>query len=400
MNSKLAIITKDKTLLEILNKCVEGKPISKENALYILDSKEKQDILKISSYLKNLYKNKTITYSRKIFINITNLCRDFCSYCTYRKNPYENGMVMMKPDEVIRLSEIGRKYKCTEALIVAGERPEERYNEAKQWLNSLDYKSLAEYVSDISETIVKKTGLIPHSNIGNLDKNEMKSLKEYNISLGIMLESSSERLQQNGMPHEYAPSKNPKKRLKTIENAGQLNIPITTGLLIGIGETKEEIIDSIYLLNEINNKYGNLQEIIVQNFKPHVNTKMQDYKSPSQDYFLKIVALTRLIMPRMNIQIPPNLNLNTYGSFIDSGINDWGGISPVTRDYVNPEFSWPLIKDLSIITRKKGNILRARLPIYPEFLNDKKQYVSSNLFDYYKDLIDDTGLIREEYLKN
>ena len=309
-------------------------------------------------------------------------------------------MVMMKPDQILRLSKIGRKYKCTEALIVAGERPEEKYTEAKKWLKSLEYKSIVEYVSDISENIVKKTGLIPHSNIGNLDKNEMKSLKEYNMSLGIMLESSSERLQQNGMPHEYAPSKNPKKRIKTIENAGQLSIPLTTGLLIGIGETEQEIIDSIYLLKDINDRYGNLQEIILQNFIPHPNTKMQDKESPGEDYFLKIVALTRLILPKINIQIPPNLNPNKYGSFIDAGINDWGGISPVTRDHVNPEFFWPLIKDLSTVTRKKGNILRARLPTYPEFLNSKKKYVSHNLFNYYKDLIDDEGLIKEEYLKN
>ena len=383
-----------------MNKSLEEKPLSKEDALYTLRSNEIHDVLRISSYLKNFYKNKTITYSRKIFINITNLCRDLCSYCTYKKNPYEKEMVMMKPDQILRLSKIGRKYKCTEALIVAGERPEEKYIEAKKWLKELEYKSIVEYVSDISEDIVKKTGLMPHSNIGNLDKNEMKSLKEYNISLGIMLESSSERLQQNGMPHEYAPSKNPKKRIKTIESAGQLNIPLTTGLLIGIGETEQEVIDSLYLLKDINDRYGNLQEIILQNFTPHLNTKMQDEESPREDYFLKIVALTRLILPKINIQIPPNLNPNTYGSFIDAGINDWGGISPVTRDHVNPEFSWPLIKDLSTVTMKKGNILRARLPTYPEFLNSKKKFVSYNLFNYFKDLIDDEGLIKEEYLKN
>ena len=400
MNSRLSIIIKDNALLEILNRSLEGKTISKEDALYILNSNEIYDIFRISMYLKDIYKNKTITYSRKIFINITNLCRDFCSYCTYRKNPYEEGKSMMKPNEIMHLSNIGKRYKCTEALIVAGERPEEKYQEAREWLHSMNYKSTVEYVSDISEDIVKETGLLPHSNIGNLDKNEMRSLKEYNISLGIMLESSSERLMKKGMPHEYAPSKNPKERIKTIANAGQLGIPITTGLLIGIGETKEELIDSIHLLKEINSKYSNVQEVILQNFKPHPNTVMQNHESPKFNYFLKIVALARIIMPQMNIQIPPNLNHNVYGYFIESGINDWGGISPITKDYVNPEFTWPLIKDLDAVTRKKGNILRARLPIYPEFLKNQKKFVSSNLIDHYSHIIDNSGLIKEDYLKN
>lgn len=395
-----SISIKDNLINEIFERCKDNnkKAISREEALYLLEYDDIMPLLmNLSTFLKANFKKEVVTYSRKIFINITNLCRDFCSYCTYRKNPFESSSIMMKPEEVINLAKVGRKYRCTEALIVAGERPEERYKESKEWINQLGYNSLVEYVIDISEKIVKETGLLPHSNLGNITKEEMKLLKVYNVSLGLMLESSSERLVQKDMAHEFAPSKNPKNRLEVIRNAGRMKIPLTTGLLIGIGETKEEVINDIFLLKQINNEFGNIQEIILQNFQPKINTRMQDFPSPTKDYFLKIVSLARLIMPDMNIQIPPNLSPGYYSRFLDAGINDWGGISPVTIDYVNPEFSWPKIKELKEITESKHQKLRARLPVYPEFI-DKKGFISPELRNYINSFIDLDRLVKEEYI--
>jgi 7,8-didemethyl-8-hydroxy-5-deazariboflavin synthase len=397
LNTEVSISINDGILNEIIEKCKYNKPISKDEALHILECNEITSLLNISSTLKSNFKKDVITYSRKIFINITNLCRDFCSYCTYRKNPFESSAMMMKPNEIMELARIGRKYRCTEALIVAGEKPEERYDEAKEWLKQQSFSSLVEYVIDISEKIVKETGLLPHSNLGNITKEEMKLLKAHNVSLGLMLESTSERLFEKGMAHEFAPSKKPKERLEVIKNAGRMKIPITTGILIGIGETNEEIINDLFLLQQINNEFGNIQEIILQNFQPKVKTRMQNYPSPTKEYYLKIVSLARLIMPKMNIQIPPNLSPGYYGRFLDAGINDWGGISPITIDHVNPEFSWPKINELKNITESKHQRLRARLPVYPEFI-DKEGFIYSELKNYIENFIDLDGLVKEEYL--
>ena len=397
MNSEISISIKDGSISEILEKCLEKKSISKDDALCLLESKEIISILKLSSLLKTRFKKDVITYSRKIFINITNLCRDFCSYCTYRKNPFESSTVMMKPTEIIKLAKIGKKFHCTEALIVAGERPEDRYKEAREWLRQLGYNSLVEYVVDISEKIVKDTGLLPHSNLGNITRDEMKLLKTYNVSLGLMLESSSERLSEKGMPHEFASSKKPSNRIEVVKNAGRMKIPLTTGLLIGIGQTQEEIINDLFLLKTINMEFNNIQEIILQNFQPKINTRMEDFPSPSNDYFLKIVSIARIIMPEMNIQIPPNLSPTSYSSFIDAGINDWGGISPITIDHVNPEFQWPNIKKLQYITESMHQRLRARLPVYPEFI-DKHDFISPQLRNYVENFIGFDGLVKEGYL--
>jgi 7,8-didemethyl-8-hydroxy-5-deazariboflavin synthase CofG subunit len=395
LNSEL-IPCKNSIVSEILRKCFEKKTLSKDEILLLLESKEDRFLFNVAFFLKEIYKKKTITYSRKIFINITNLCKDFCSYCTYRKEPYNRQAVMMYPNEILELAEKGKKYKCTEALIVSGERPEERYKEAKDWLRSLNFKSTAEYVSNISEKITKKTGLLPHSNLGNISKDEMKMLKDYNVSLGLMLESSTYRLREKGMAHEYAPSKDPGIRLETIENAGILKIHLTTGILIGIGENIEEIIDSILLIGNINSKFGHIQEVILQNFRPKTNTKMHNMPPPEDNLFLRLVAISRILLPTMNIQIPPNLSPLNYSSFIDAGINDWGGISPVTVDHVNPEFAWPDIKDIKKNTQSKNQILRARLPIYPEFV--KKEFINPTLENYIDNLMDKDGLVKEEYL--
>lgn len=384
---------------EILMKCISGRSITRNEILLLLKSDEIDSLLYSAALVRNIYKKRIITYSRKIFINIINLCKDYCGYCTYRKEPSSKQAVLMKPNEILELASLGYKYKCTEALIVSGESPEKKYEKAREWLSSLHYKSTVEYVADISDKILRKTGLLPHSNLGILSLDEMRMLKDNNVSLGLMLESSSDRLMNKGMAHEYAPSKNPNLRFKTIENAGKLKIPLTTGILIGIGETAEEVVDSILLIGNLHSRFGHIQEVIIQNFRPKAMTKMENSPPAEMNFFLKVVAISRLLLPDMNIQVPPNLSPYNYGTFIDAGINDWGGISPVTIDHVNPEYAWPNIRELKQNTELKNKTLRARLPIYPEFI--KAEFVSSELIHHIDELADEKdGLVKEDYLND
>lgn len=387
--------TVENEISEVLSRCVEGKSISKTEAFLLLKSENTHQILQTANSIRDKFKPGPITYSPKVFINLINLCRDTCSYCTYKKEPTDDSLSMMSRDQVLSIVQRGKMTKCTEALIVTGERPEARYSQAKEWLKSLGHASIVDYIRDVSEMVLRKTGLLPHTNAGCLTKKEMSSLKDTNVSLGLMLESSSERLLRKGMPHEMAPSKNPKLRTKTIQNAGELRIPMTTGLLVGIGETPEEMIDSLFVIKEIQSKFGHLQEVIMQNFSPKANTAMVEIDRPSHSYFIKCVAVARLVMNDMNIQVPPNLNPGCLGDFIDAGINDWGGISPVTIDYVNPEYSWPDVELVRKVTLQKAHGLRARLPIYPEFLDKSLGFISEGLRSFVDPLIDAAGLVKE-----
>ena len=387
----------NRTLQETLYRSLEGKDISKDDAYEIINSDENHDlILHVAGIIRNKTKGYRVTYSRKVFIDLINLCRDMCSYCTYKKEPSDRLATMMVPHQVRSLAEIGKRFGCTEALFVTGESPEQRYPEARQWLRSLGYSSTIEYIREVSEKVLQETGLLPHTNAGSLTKKEMSILKETNVSIGAMLESASERLTLRGMPHENAPSKNPRVRLRTLQNAGELKIPTTTGLLIGIGETPEEIVDSLFIIKGIHRRYGHIQEIIMQNFNPKPKTNMANSFAPSYHYFLKTIALARIILPQMNIQVPPNLSPNVFGNYIDAGINDWGGISPITIDHVNPEFPWPSIQSVHRITLNKGHRLRARLPVYPEFLDKKDGFIHTRLRNYIELLSDSDGLVKED----
>jgi 7,8-didemethyl-8-hydroxy-5-deazariboflavin synthase len=382
---------------ETLMRSLEGRQISKTEAMELLVCHEQHAILSTARIIREKTKSGPITYSRKIFLNLINLCRDSCSYCTYKKEPTDESVSMMKPSEVLELAQAGKKLKCTEALFVTGERPEQRYAQTRSWLSSLGHSTTVEYVREMSEMILQKTGLLPHTNAGSLTKKEMSLLKHTNVSLGVMLESSSERLAAKGMPHEMAPSKNPKVRIRTLENAGDLMIPTTTGLLIGIGEEPQDIIDSLFLIKDINQKYGHIQEVIIQNFAPKPGTQMSETLPPSYDFFLTVVGVARIVLSGMNIQVPPNLNPFNFGSYLNAGINDWGGISPLTIDHVNPEFPWPSISSVTDVTQTMGYSLRARLPVYPEFLlNDN--FICEALRPYIEPLCDEYGLVPEEYL--
>ncbi|MDE1862826.1 MAG: 7,8-didemethyl-8-hydroxy-5-deazariboflavin synthase subunit CofG [Thaumarchaeota archaeon] len=381
---------------ELLNKVFDGKEISREDAyeIYLEAQRNPHDLHHTAQILRNKNKGKLATYSRKVFFNLINLCRDTCSYCTYKVEPGDSKISMMGKSEIAKLIEIGKKFKCTEALFVTGERPEQRYGIATDWLKANGYSSTAEYLIYASETALKE-GLFPHTNAGNLTKAEMAGLKKSNASIGLMLENSSPRLSQKGMPHEFAPSKNPRARIRTLENAGSLSIPTTTGLLIGIGESPYESIDSLFEIKSIHQRYHNIQEIIVQNFQPKPGTPMSGAPQPDEKYFKNVVSLARLIMPEMNIQIPPNLSPHSYAGFLNSGINDWGGISPITPDYVNPEFPWPSIDTVERNCNMAGFELRARFPTYPEFFPMVDTDVRSKMLE----IADSERLVSEDYQK-
>ena len=381
---------------EMLNKVFERKEISRDDAykIYQDSQDDPHDLYVAADILRNEKKGKRITYSRKVFFNLVNLCRDTCSYCTYKTEPGDPKVSMMSKQNISDLVQIGKKYKCTEALFVTGERPEQRYDEVRRWLANNGFASTAEYLMYASDIAVRE-GLFPHTNAGNLTKSEMAQLKKTNASLGLMLENSSERMTHKGMPHELAPSKNPRARIRVLENAGSLSIPITTGLLVGIGESPFEIIDSIFEIKSIHMKYRNIQEIILQNFQPKPDTLMQDCSRPEEKYFKSLVALTRLILPDMNIQIPPNLSPNSYPDFLKTGINDLGGISPITPDYVNPEFSWPSIDKVRRECHGASFELRARFPTYPEFFHMVDPEVKSKMLE----VADNDCLVSEDYQK-
>ncbi|MGQ0795497.1 MAG: 7,8-didemethyl-8-hydroxy-5-deazariboflavin synthase CofG [Nitrosopumilaceae archaeon] len=380
---------------EVLNKSLDGNDISKDEAYQIYQELEKNpsEIYHVAQILRNQNKGKTVTYSRKVFFNLINLCRDTCSYCTYKSEPDQSKVSLMSRQDISNLVEVGKKYRCTEALFVTGERPEQKYQEARTWLKENGFRSTVEYLVHASEVSLK-AGLFPHTNAGNLTKSEMNELKKTNVSLGLMLENSSDRLTEEGMPHQFAPSKNPKARIRVLEDAGELGIPMTTGILVGIGETSIEVVDSLFTIKKIHEKFGHIQEIILQNFQPKTDTKMKNFPSAQQVYFKNMVALARIIMPKANLQIPPNLSPDSYSEFLSVGINDWGGISPITPDYVNPEFSWPPIEIVEKNCANAGFTLRARLPVYPEFIS----FVDRHLMERIYDIVDSAGLVKKEYL--
>ena len=379
---------------EVLNNVLENKTVSRQDIIGIYEDAEKDpsELFSTSQKLRENFKKNTVTFSKKAFFNIINLCKDTCSYCTYKAEPNEAKLSLMSKQQILELLQLAKKYKCVETLFVTGEQPEQRYEEARKWLKENGFKSTVEYLIHSSE-LALDMGLFPHTNAGNLNYEEMKELKKTNVSMGIMLENISERLTERGMPHYLAASKRPKARLAVLENSGKLGIPMTTGILVGIGETIEEVIDSIIAIRELHEKYGNIQEIILQNFHPKPDTKMKDEPSANEKYFKTIVALTRIIMPEMNIQIPPNLSPKSYQSFLSVGINDWGGISPLTPDFVNPEFSWPEINQVDENSQNAGFELKCRFPIYPEFFS----FISKELRDKIAIIEDGEGLVREEY---
>ena len=361
-------------------------------------------LLATAAQIRDQGKGRTISFSPKVFLPLTRLCRDYCKYCLFRQSPKQLRNFFMNPDEVLAVAREGERYGCREALLVLGEKPEESYLEAKRWLKDHGYESTIEYLHSICKMLLRETSLYPHSNAGILTRSELKALKDVNVSLGLMLESSSPRLCEPGGPHEYAPSKKPEIRLQTLKQAGELKIPMTTGLLIGIGETSKERQDALHLIQNLHQQYGHIQEVIVQNFRAKKEIPMNSASELSLDKSLEIVAQARIILGKhMNIQVPPNLSgppiSSRYLQFLGAGINDWGGISPVTIDYVNPEAPWPHLTNLRKELLKTKFVLKARFPVYPEYINKKSGYLPVALKNRLVHDADPSGFIPQKSLQ-
>ncbi len=384
---------------KIFNAALSGNSISKEDALFLVNI-DKQDIpylLNASSKVRDKGKGNTLSYSKNVFVPLTRLCRDHCGYCTFKIEPGE-GELFIHPDEVIDMARKGAHLGCTELLFVTGDKPELAYSDYREALGELGYKTTAEYLIAMSEEGLKEN-IFPHSNLGLSTREELSALRETNPSMGLMLENISPRLLKKGQAHYRSADKVPKLRMKTMEVAGDLKIAWTSGILVGIGETWEERIDSLYALKNLWDEYGHIQEIIIQNFSPKHGIRMEKYPPPSFLDMLKTVAISRLIFgEKMNIQIPPNLNLETYPLFIFAGINDLGGVSPITIDYVNPEAPWPQIKKMEQVCDQYGFNLKERLPVYPEFIND--DFLNKTLLDSVNRFVDISGYVIPEEVKN
>ncbi len=317
---------------------------------------------------KERFKPGVITYSRKVFLPLTNLCRDYCGYCTFRRDPGEPGAHTMSPEEVLAVAQAGEKLGCTEALFSLGDKPELSFPEMRATLRRLGYKSTLHYLEAMCELVLRETTLLPHPNPGLLSGEWIARLAAVSPSMGLMLETTSTSLLACGAAHDNAPDKVPAKRLRTIAEAGKQNVPFTTGLLLGIGETAEDRIDTLLAIRELHRRYGHIQEVIIQNFRVKWNIPMRNWPEPTRGEMLRTVAVARLLMPDVNIQAPPNLSAPYYDELLDAGINDWGGISPLTPDFINPEKPWPHLEQLKLLTQAKGRSLRPRLPVYPEFM--------------------------------
>ena len=350
--------------------------LTREEAFHQAAQAPLAELLGAATELRVQGKGTVITFSKKVFIPLTTLCRDYCNYCTFRKDPGQPGAHFMTPDEVLTLAERGRQAGCKEALFSLGDQPEKIFPEAREFLSAQGYSRTLDYLAAMCELVLEKIGLLPHANPGVMDRAVLVRLKDSNASVGLMLENVSPRLMRDGLPHAKAPDKVPALRLRTIEEAGKLNIAFTTGILIGIGETMEERIDSLFAIRTLHEKYGHIQEVIIQNFRAKPEIPMAAHPEPSLEDMLRTIALARLIFgPHMNVQAPPNLSYNDFPRLLEAGINDWGGISPVTKDFINPEAAWPQIARLQAETESRGFVLRERLALYPEFVR-REEFLS------------------------
>ena len=354
----------------VLERALDGAAPSRDEAYALARSRgsEISALLTTASLLRDRGWGRTITYSRKVFIPLTNLCRDHCRYCTFAVSPTSPAARTLTPDEVLTIARAGAAAGCKEALFSLGEKPEEVYERARTDLRVLGHTTTTEYLAAMCRLVYEETGLMPHANCGVLERDEIQALRPWNVSMGLMLENISDRLLGPGLAHAGSPGKEPALRIKTIEDAGRMGVPFTTGILIGIGETLEERIDSLFAIRDLHARAGNIQEVIVQNFRAKDDTPMRGDGEPSALEMARTIAIARLVLgAAMSIQAPPNLSPDAYGFYLLAGINDWGGISPVTADHINPEAPWPKIDELREITADAGFKLRERLAIYPSF---------------------------------
>jgi FO synthase len=359
-----------------LTRAGDGQPLDQAEAEVLLHA-QGDDLAELLGYaartrdagLEAAGRPGVITYSKKVFIPLTRLCRDRCGYCTFATVPGRLPSPYLSPDEVLQIARQGAALGCKEALFTLGDRPEARWKQAREWLDAHGYEDTLGYVRAMAVRVLEETGLLPHLNPGVMTLQDFQRLKPVAPSMGMMLETTAERLfTEKGAPHFGSPDKDPKVRLQVLEDAGRSKVPFTTGILIGLGETRAERVDAIFALGRLSRAYGSIQEVIVQNFRAKPDTKMRDTPDAELADLAATIAVTRLVLgPQARIQAPPNLVGEQYQLILDAGIDDWGGVSPLTPDHVNPERPWPQIDELAQVTKNGGFTLRERLTIYPPY---------------------------------
>ena len=357
----------------ILDRALAGARLEEREAIALIecDDAALPAVLSAAAELRDRGKGRDVTYSRKVFLPVTNLCRDRCTYCTFRRDPGDPGAWTMTLDEIAQWSRRGAELGCKEALMCLGDKPEVAFKEYRETLAGLGARSTIEYVGMACEAALRE-GLLPHTNAGIMSMDEMRMLRPLNASMGLMLESISPRLRQRGGVHQWAPDKDPAIRMRMIDEAGALRIPFTTGILLGIGETPAERAQSLLAIRASHERYGHIQEVIIQNFRAKPEIPMADAPEPAAFEMARAIATARLVLgPTMNVQAPPNLSPHEIELFLSAGINDWGGISPLSKDYVNPEAPWPHLEALAQRCARAGFHLNQRLAIYPKFINDE-----------------------------
>ncbi|MFN2544834.1 MAG: bifunctional FO biosynthesis protein CofGH [Actinomycetota bacterium] len=375
-----------------------GKSLAVDDLEALLGARgdDLEPVMAIARRIRDLGHGRTITYSRKVFIPLTMLCRDHCHYCTFAKPPAKLEEAFLTPERVLEIAGRGRDLQCKEALFTLGDKPEDRYPEARAWLDARGYDSTLAYVRAMSILVIEETGLLPHLNPGVMTWEDMARLKHVSASMGLMLETSSDRLSGKGGPHFGSPDKVPAVRLRTIEDAGRLSVPFTTGILVGIGETLRERAESLLAIRHLHAKYRHVQEILVQNFRAKPGTAMQGHPDADHDEYLASIAVARIMFgARMHVQAPPNLSDERYPRLIEAGIDDYGGVSPLTPDHVNPEKPWPQVERLREATAARGHVLRERLAVHPEYALRPDPWIAGKMQGPVAALVADDGLARE-----
>jgi 7,8-didemethyl-8-hydroxy-5-deazariboflavin synthase CofG subunit len=355
----------------IIDRAIAGECLTADEAVALIESDDLDLLLDAAGELRDRAKGRDVTYSPKVFLPVTNLCRDRCTYCTFRKDPWDPDAWTMMPHEITGWSRRGRALGCMEALMCLGDKPEVAFKEYRETLKSLGVRTTIEYVHQACELALAE-GLLPHTNAGVMTLTEMRMLRPVNASMGLMLEDISTRLRKRGGAHQWAPDKEPARRMRMLDEAGQLKIPFTTGILLGIGETTAERALSLVAIRDVHRRHGHIQEVIIQNFRAKPDIPMANAPEPGEIEMARAIATARLVLGgEMNVQAPPNLSPNDIELFLRAGLNDWGGISPLTRDYVNPEAPWPHVEQLAERCARARFSLRERLPVYQEYINDE-----------------------------
>jgi FO synthase len=370
--------------------------MSRDAALDLVDVDDISTLTRAACSVRDAQHGNLVTYSPKVFIPLTQLCRDVCHYCTFSKAP-RHGPAYLSLEQVGEIAAGGARVGCHEALFTLGDKPELRYRKARTALEKLGQDTTTDYLIQAAQHVIDTTGMLPHVNPGVLDKHELERLRKVSVSGGLMLESTSERLCEKGGPHYGSPDKLPAVRLATLRAAGELNFPFTTGILIGIGETRAERIDALLAIRELHAQYGHIQEVIIQNFRAKPRTAMANAPEPGLDELVWTIAVARLVFGgKMSIQAPPNLSPGQLTALLNAGINDWGGVSPLTPDHVNPEAPWPELQVLGEICANAGKNLAPRMPIYPEYVADIERWVAPELHRYVRRHADTSGLGRDD----